>query len=49
MRHLRKAHDDVDPELYRRRTESASARELRLKKEGKVRIIKIVRLRRLNL
>ena len=45
MRHLRKAHDDVDPELYRRRTESASARDHRLKREGKV----IVRLRRLNL
>jgi hypothetical protein len=36
MRHLRNQHDDVDPELYRRRTESAKHRELRLKREGKV-------------
>ncbi len=34
MRHIRKAHPDVDPNQYRQRTESVKHHQNRVKKEG---------------
>jgi hypothetical protein len=36
LRHLSVAHKDIDTSQYRRRSESAREKEMRLKKEGKV-------------
>ena len=36
LRHLNNVHKDIDTSQYRRRSESAREKEMRLKKEGKV-------------